>query len=61
LWSATKLTKLVTNAKSGAEAGIVGKKFLEVDPSAFTVRPKSIWNRRRLAYLAELSEQRHVK
>jgi glycosyltransferase involved in cell wall biosynthesis len=59
LWRPSSLRKLVTPATRGsAEARVVGRKFLEIDPSAFCEPPKSIWTRRRLAFIAELSVQR---
>jgi glycosyltransferase involved in cell wall biosynthesis len=53
------LTELVSFARdAGEQRGVVGRKFLQVDPTAFCGQPKSIWTRRRLAYIAELSVQR---
>jgi glycosyltransferase involved in cell wall biosynthesis len=58
LWRPSSLSKLFTPAIHGsAQAGVVGRNFLEVDPTVFCERPKSIWTRRRLAYIAELSVQ----
>jgi glycosyltransferase involved in cell wall biosynthesis len=48
--------KPVTPAVDGRErTGVVGGLFLETDPTAFCGRPTSIWSRRRLAYIADLS------
>jgi glycosyltransferase involved in cell wall biosynthesis len=33
---------------------VLGRKFLEVDPTAFCGRPRETWSRRRLAYITKL-------
>jgi glycosyltransferase involved in cell wall biosynthesis len=38
--------------------GILGRKFLEIDPTALCGRPRAAWSRRRLAYITELPVQR---
>jgi len=40
--------------------GIVKRKFLEVDPTAFCEPPRATWTRKRLAYLAEIPVARGV-
>jgi glycosyltransferase involved in cell wall biosynthesis len=57
LWRPSLSRFIASASHSCAEAGIVGRKFLEVDPTVFCERPRSIWTRRRLAYIAELSRQ----
>lgn len=58
-WTRRNLGKRVTPIIQGRErTGVGGTLFLDVDPTAFCERPASIWSRRRLAYLAELSTRR---
>ncbi len=40
--------------------GVLGRKFLEVDPTACFGRPRAIWSRRRLAYITELPVERRA-
>ena len=40
--------------------GVLGRKFLEIDPTAFCGRPRAIWSRRRLAYITELPVERRA-
>jgi glycosyltransferase involved in cell wall biosynthesis len=40
--------------------GVLGRKFLEIDPTAFCGRPGTTWNRRRLAYITELPVERRA-
>jgi glycosyltransferase involved in cell wall biosynthesis len=40
--------------------GVLGRKFLETDPTAFCGRPRATWSRRRLAYIAELPVERRA-
>ena len=40
--------------------GVLGRKFLEIDPTAFCGRPRATWSRRRLAYIAELPVERRA-
>jgi glycosyltransferase involved in cell wall biosynthesis len=42
----------------GPGAGVIKRKFLEVDPTSFGERRRSTWTRRRLAYLAALRVER---
>jgi glycosyltransferase involved in cell wall biosynthesis len=45
---------------SGAGGGLVKRKFLEADPTAFGQRPRATWTRKRLAYITKLPvERRH--
>ena len=45
---------------SGDGGGIVKRKFLDVDPTAFCRRPIAPWTPKRLAYLTELPVERHA-
>jgi glycosyltransferase involved in cell wall biosynthesis len=40
--------------------GVLGRKFLEIDPTAFCGRPRATWSRRRMAYITELPVERRV-
>jgi hypothetical protein len=52
----------LTRAKlQGSDAGgVLGRKFLEVDPTAFCGRPRATWSRKRLAYITELPVERRA-
>jgi hypothetical protein len=39
---------------------VLGRKFLEIDPTAFCGRPRATWSRSRLAYIAELPVERRA-
>jgi glycosyltransferase involved in cell wall biosynthesis len=45
---------------SGEWGGIVKRKFLEVDPTAFCGRPRAPWTSKRLAYITELPVERRA-
>jgi glycosyltransferase involved in cell wall biosynthesis len=45
---------------SGDGGGVLGRKFLEIDPTAFCGRPRATWSRRRLAYITELPVERRA-
>jgi glycosyltransferase involved in cell wall biosynthesis len=58
LWRPSSLSRFIASGShSCAEAEVVGRKFLEIDPTVFGERPRSIWPRGRLAYIAQLSMQ----
>jgi glycosyltransferase involved in cell wall biosynthesis len=40
--------------------GVLGRKFREIDPTAFCGRPRATWSRRRLAYITELPVERRA-
>jgi hypothetical protein len=40
--------------------GVLGRKFLEIDPTVFCGRPRATWNRRRLAYITEIPVERRA-
>jgi hypothetical protein len=48
------------NLHSGDGGGVLGRKFLEIDPTAFCGRPRATWSRRRLAYITELPVERRA-
>jgi len=51
--------KLATAKLQSRDAdGVLGRKFLEIDPTAFCGRPRATWSRRRLAYITELPVER---
>lgn len=59
LWRSSHLTELVrTSFHGGDESGIIKRKFLEVDPTAFCGRPRAEWSRKRLAYITGLRVER---
>jgi hypothetical protein len=45
---------------SGDGGSVLGRKFLEIDPTAFCGRPRATWSRRRLAYITELPVERRA-
>ena len=45
---------------SGDGDRVLGRKFLEIDPTAFCGRPRATWSRRRLAYITELPVERRA-
>jgi glycosyltransferase involved in cell wall biosynthesis len=40
--------------------GVLGRKFLEIDPTAFCGRPRATWSRRRLAHITKLPVARRA-
>jgi len=40
--------------------GVLGRKFLEIDPTVFCGRPRATWSRRRTAYITELPVERRA-
>jgi glycosyltransferase involved in cell wall biosynthesis len=46
--------------RSGDRAGVLGRKFLDIDPTAFCRCPRATWSHRRLAYITALPVERHV-
>ena len=58
-WGSNRLSGLLrAKLHRGAGGGIVKRKFLEVDPTAFGERPRATWTRRRLACITEFPVER---
>jgi glycosyltransferase involved in cell wall biosynthesis len=53
-----KLVRAKLHSSDGG--GVLGRKFLEIDPTAFCGRPRATWSRRRLAYITELPVERRA-
>ena len=59
LWRSSHLIELArANFHGGDEGGIIKRKFLDVDPTAFCGRPRAQWSRKRLAYVTGLRVER---
>jgi glycosyltransferase involved in cell wall biosynthesis len=54
----SKLVRAKLHSSDGG--GVLGRKVLEIDPSAFCGRPRATWSRRRLAYITELPVERRA-
>lgn len=46
--------------RSNDGGGVLGRKFLEIDPTVFCGRPRATWSRRRLACITELPVERRA-
>jgi hypothetical protein len=58
-WRSNRLSGLLrAKLHRGTGGGIVKRKFLEVDPTAFGERPRATWTRRRLACITEFPVER---